>query len=384
MDSLPGFSRRALLATPLLAAVSGCRKKLGTGYQGVCLVADQAGREIVAVDLIGFRVRGRAPLSAAPSAMLAHPTQPRAFALAPSAGTIFEIDAATCKVARKATPGSSAPQMRLSLAGDALWVLVREPSPMLVEFHIDTLTPARRIRLAAQPDGFDLGKDGRAAVWHAAAHSVEVVSLEHSRVERTIPLPAPPSFAIYRADGLVLMVATREDRRLSVFDSATGSLMVRLPLPVEPRSYVLTPDAGQLFISGEGMDAVAIVYPYNTEIDQTILAGHVPGCMAISSSTPSYLMVANPASANLTVFNVDTRKLVSVVQVGQEPASIIFTPDQQYALVLNRRSGDLAVIRLAGLAPAANAIGSMIPSGRIFTMIPVGTEPVDAAVVALT
>ena len=35
--------------------------------------------------------------------------------------------------------------------------------------------------------------------------------------------------------------------------------------------------------------------------------------------------------------------------MGREPRYILITPDKQYALVLNEKSGDLAVIRIFSL-----------------------------------
>jgi DNA-binding beta-propeller fold protein YncE len=75
------------------------------------------------------------------------------------------------------------------------------------------------------------------------------------------------------------------------------------------------------------------------------------------------------------VLEVDTRTVLAAVQVGQQPCYVTFTPDNQYALVVNRRSGDLAVIRLRAIKQ------SRARTAPLFTMIPVGTEPVSAAVV---
>ena len=87
---------------------------------------------------------------------------------------------------------------------------------------------------------------------------------------------------------------------------------------------------------------------------------------------------------SVTVLDYDNtgRKLVAVVSVGQEPGTIVITPDQQYALVLNEKSGDLAVIRIYSLT-------NQNPSNRykstpLFTMIPVGERPVSAAVVGFS
>ena len=53
--------------------------------------------------------------------------------------------------------------------------------------------------------------------------------------------------------------------------------VVRLPLAVRPDNMCLGGGGGQLFITGEGMDAVVAVYPYQTQVAATLLAGHAPG-----------------------------------------------------------------------------------------------------------
>jgi DNA-binding beta-propeller fold protein YncE len=204
-----------------------------------------------------------------------------------------------------------------------------------------------------------------------------MASLTSAAIERTIAAGAEPSIVRFQLDGKQLIAGSRPERSATIFDVSTGKTVVRLPLPLEPRHFCFTPDGGQLFISGDGMDAVVIVYPYQTEVEETILAGHAPGVMAITDTSPSYLLVANPESS-VMVFDVDTRRKVALIQVGRQPGCILVTPDKQYALVLNEKSGDMAVIRIFSLAARYR-----YKPAPLFTMIPVGEKPVSAAVVAL-
>jgi YVTN family beta-propeller protein len=128
------------------------------------------------------------------------------------------------------------------------------------------------------------------------------------------------------------------------------------------------------------MDAVAILFPYDTEIWQTVLAGRAPGAMA-ATARPPYLLVANPDTNSVTVLNVENQTLAAVVQVGQSPCQIVLTPDQKWALVVNEHSGDLAVIRLQSLNAAQSARVLHYKTAPIFTMVRVGERPVSAAVV---
>jgi DNA-binding beta-propeller fold protein YncE len=147
----------------------------------------------------------------------------------------------------------------------------------------------------------------------------------------------------------------------------------------------MSADGGQLFITGDGMDAVVVLFPYQTEIYQTILAGRAPGSMTVTAKDvrPSYLMLTNPETDGITVLDIDTYSLVAVVAVGRGPCRILLTPDEQYALVLNEKSGDMAVVRMLALSTTpSGAYRRYRPApAPIFTLIPVGDRPVSAAFV---
>jgi YVTN family beta-propeller protein len=363
------------------AGVLACSRQKATGFRGHCFVANRESRSIAVVDLNRFRVRKQIPLDAEPAAVLVHSSRGKVFVLAPEAGTVYEIDAYSLSVTRRARAGNQAAGMRFSSANDALWVLYGDPAA-LVEFPLDSLRPSRRIRLAAPGSGFDVSRDNQAAVTSPRDGSVVLASLSRGAVDRTIAAGAEPSLVRYRWDGKHLLVGSGSDRSVTIYDVPSGRVVVRLPLPLEPRNFCFSADDGQLFVSGDGMDAVVIIFPSSTEVDQTILAGHAPGAMAVTKGIlklPPYLLVANPESDKVTVLDIDTRALVAVVQVGRGPRTICMTPDDEYALVLNRESGDLAVIRTRSLT---GPDGFTRPNrlAPLFTLIPVGQKPVSAAV----
>ncbi len=363
------------------AAALACSRPKATGFRGFCFVANEASRSVGVVDLNRFRVRKRIVLDAAPSQVIAHPSQPKALVLSRESGMLFEIDAVKLEVARRGRGGNAAVSMQLSPANDAIWVLYRDPAA-LVEFPLASMRPERRIRLASPPHAFDLsGK--LALVGSTGARTIAVASLETGTVDRTIATADEPTLLAFRKDGRHFFAASRPEHALGIFDVASGRTVVRLPLPIEPRQFSVKPDGGQLFISGAGMDAVVVVYVYQTEIAETLLAGRAPGAMA-SMDAPAYLMVANPETNSVTVLDLDNNgRLVASVQVGQGPGSIVVTParagQDQYALVLNEVSGDLAVIRIKSLPQ--DAVSRRRPT-PLFNLIPVGEKPVSAAVLS--
>ncbi|MBV8732908.1 MAG: beta-propeller fold lactonase family protein [Acidobacteriia bacterium] len=362
------LSRRALLAAP--AAFLGCGRRKATGYPGYCFVAARDARSLAVIDLATFRTERPIRLDAAPSAILPHPRLAKVFALAADSGAVYEVDANSLRVSRRARAGVGAVTMLPT--EESLWVLYREPA-VLVEFPFDSLQPRRRIRLPFPPDDFDL-KGNRAAIVSRSAGAVSIAKLDRAAIERTVAAPRDPAIVRFQQKGAQVLAGSPADRSLLIIDAETGALFVRLPLPIEPRHFCFSEDEGQIFVSGPGMDAVVIVYPYQTEIGETILAGRAPAAMAMAGS---YLLVTNPETNTVTALDIDSRRLAAVVSVGREPRHIVITPDNQYALVLNEKSADLAVIRIASLAT------KRYKTAPLFTMLPVGDKPVSAGVVTI-
>lgn len=71
------------------------------------------------------------------------------------------------------------------------------------------------------------------------------------------------------------------------------------------------------------------------------------------------------------------RKVIAVAPVGSDPGFIAVTPDDQYALVLNRKSGDVSVLRVGTITRNRDRRASLL------TVIPVGSKPVSAVVRAV-
>ncbi len=361
------------------AAFFGCERRKSTGYDGYAFIANEDGQAIAVVDLNTFTLARHVTLDASPSAVLAAPGRPSIYALTPANGLVHEIGMADPKPRRRLHVGRLSLSMRQAVDRTGVWVLNRQPRELVrigaANFHVEA-----RIALPLDPVDFDLSPDGESAVVSFEdGGGFGLVDLK-KRSCRTIQLGRRPSLVRFRFDGRQVLITGADEPVLSIADARSGRLIVHLPLAVTARHLCFKSDGGQLFITGDGMDAVVIVYPYRTEVAQTLLAGRAPGFLAecIFEDTDN-LFVANPASGEVTVVDIDTLRVTAVVGVGRGPAFITMTPDAQYALVLNRDSGDMAVIRLAAIA-AKRDLSARDRSAALFTMVPVGSRPVGASI----
>jgi hypothetical protein len=98
--------------------------------------------------------------------------------------------------------------------------------------------------------------------------------------------------------GSRLMLAGAAARLASFVPVPEGRTVAHVPLAIEPKRVTAKPDGGELYLTGDGLDAVVVLYPYLAEVGETVLAGRHPAAMA-AVSTPDfdYLFVANPGLA---------------------------------------------------------------------------------------
>ncbi len=373
------ISRRVFLALPAAAAACSRHHK-STGFRGYAFIANQESQTLVAVDLEVMAVERHIPLGAGPTQALAAVSRPAVYALTPETGSVHEVQVYRLSAARKVTVASSAVSMRLSPDERSLYILAREPRA-LISVSLDNFRAEWQLPLPDEPVDFAVaaGGDGGSKFSRAAISSTRGVWLADLAAPRVSgPLREGDFGAVqFRSDGKVLLAANRGERMLSLFDAPSGRLFTHLPVSLRPDNLCFKRDGGQLFVTGEGMDAVVIVYPFHSlEIAETVLAGRAPGVMAASNSM---LFVASPQSGDVSILSIAPTsygKVIGVAQVGTDPGFVVVTPDDQYALVLNRKSGDMAVLRLAAITPRYK-------SAPLLTVIPVGSGPVSAAVRAV-
>jgi DNA-binding beta-propeller fold protein YncE len=358
--------------------LAGCGRRPGSGFDGYALIATAGEKSIAVADLSNFRLAREVPVGGSPSAVVT--AAAASYVLTPETGSLHAINRSLeCAASRKLADRLcdvriSADQKRLFAPSAA----ARE----LIEVDAQTLAPAKRWKLAAEPTRIAVSVDGSVAMSSAQGGTLEFLDAKTGRIARR-DFDGPIGEVIFRTDGKLLLVANHHQQSLTALEVPSLQIMVDLPLAMQPQNLCFNADGGQLFITGHGMDGIAIAFPYlPLEIEQTILAGRDPGAMACSED-PAYLLVASASGSSVYVVNIDDRKILGIVEVGQKPCFLAVTPDSQYALVLNEASADMAVIRIPSIQERIGnpAVMRGKSAAALFTMLPVGARPVHAAIV---
>ena len=365
------ISRRTLLALPFAVACTRPQQ----GFEGYAFIANQEGEAVAAVDLGVFAVARHIPLEGAPTEVVAAARRPSIYALTPESGSVHEIQIDTLRLARKLAVASQAITMALAADERSLYVLAREPR-MLVAVGLDSFKVGWKLALPDEPIGLAISPDGKTAAV-TSAQAVYLVDLEARRLSAPLGHGEYGPVQFVNDDGKTLVAGNRGERLISAYSVAAQRLITHLPISVRPDRFCFSRDGGQLFVTGEGMDAVVVVYPFYTpEVGDTVLAGHAPGAMDVSQDL---LFIASPESGYVSILSIATRKVIAVVPVGSDPGFIRVTADDQYALVLNRKSGDMAILSV----PAITQNKNRYKTAGIRAMIPVGSGPVSAVVRAV-
>ncbi len=378
------FTRRSILLGGL-AGLTACTRPKAKGFSGYAFIANQEGGAVAAVDLEVFAVARHIHVDGAPTAVVARPESGRVYALTPANGSVHEIHTSNLTLAARLQVAQSALTMRL--AGASLYVLCNQPK-QLVRLALDPMRIDWTLPLPADPVDLEISADGATmAISYGAARAISFVDLAGRKAFPPVAAPGEIGLVRFQPDSKQLIAANVSERMLSVYHVPTRKLEVNLPLSVRPDHLCFKADGGELFVTGEGMDAVVVVQPYYTpQVEKTVLAGHSPGAMAAtgsaSSNSAGYLFVANPDSGDVSILDLVTKNVVAVTPVGTRPSYIAITPDDQYALVLNQVSGDMAVIRIPNVTRAVSEQRRW-KKGPLFMLIPVGSKPVSAAIVAI-
>jgi DNA-binding beta-propeller fold protein YncE len=374
------MTRRDCLSLAAGLASVSCERRKVRGYSGYALIATSGEPSLAVVDLQDFRPLDAIRLGAPPSAVVPAHNASGSYVLTPSTDSVHRIDG-NLRVAVSRRLGRQLSEIRMTPDGRVLLVIAGGTRELILADPA-SLRAIRRFRLSARPANFDISSTGYAAVSSGAGWIEDLFNLasgQRRRIERAGAIGA----VRFRGDGRLLLAADLATRSILALAVPTLEIVAELPIAMRPDNLCFKPDQGQLFVSGPGMDGIAIVAPYDVlKVDQTVLAGRDPGVMACSD-TPAYLFVASASGTDVCIMSVDIRKIIGLVEIGGRPTYITITPGDQFALVLSENSNDMAVIHIpAVLASQSDPFKFRYKSGAaLFTVMPVGSKPVHAAVI---
>ena len=101
------------------------------------------------------------------------------------------------------------------------------------------------------------------------------------------------------------------------------------------------------------------------EISETPFAGSVASSAVAVAPDGSIVAAVNPDSDSVTLVDAVSLSVLREVPVGDDPRTLAFTPDSRHLLVANRASAELSIIDVAGARQRASIALGPMPYGVV-------------------
>ncbi|MGH7042631.1 MAG: PQQ-dependent catabolism-associated beta-propeller protein [Acetobacteraceae bacterium] len=135
-------------------------------------------------------------------------------------------------------------------------------------------------------------------------------------------------------------VSNEKDNTVSVIDLTTMKAVRTVPVGQRPRGLALTRDGRRLLVSEGDSNRIEI---FDTKDFKTIgvIDTPDPEFAALREQTDNPLYVSNENNALVTVWNIDTLKMIAQIPTGVEPEGMAVSPDGQ-TIVNTSETTDMA------------------------------------------
>ena len=340
-------------------------------------------------------------------------------------GTVTVLDVVNVRVDRELPVGQNPVAVAASPTRNEVYVInsgLPGGQGSLSVINAENNTVVATIPLHRQPVSIDLDKDGKLAyVANSGANSISVIDLTTRRELAQVGAGEEPVAARLSPDGKTLAVANRKGNSLSLIDptrltvrsvfagcpgasdivmlpdsskafvacstghqvmsvalakasqpaslksgstTPTPALADRLEAFMDigrgPVQLALKPDGGEVFVVNSLSNSISEVITGTNDVQGAYMMGDDPASGLVSRDN-ALLYVGSLHSQYLIVYSINDGKRAGYVHVGDGPSAQAFSTAGNLLLVVDTRSGDVAVVRTASFS--------------LFTLLPTGQNP---------
>ena len=155
-----------------------------------------------------------------------------------------------------------------------------------------------------------------------------------------------------------------------VFDTASGKLVTRIPVEVNPYALMLSDNGQTLYVSNWGSDSISVIDTDTLRVTGRIAVGDNPNDLALSKDGRLFVSCANDNA--VVVIDTKTRQTIERISTaltpnapeGSTPNALALDRDNQMLFVANADNNAVAVVRVAERAKS-----------EVLGFLPVGWYP---------
>jgi YVTN family beta-propeller protein len=381
MNSLNVTIARLSAFTLLALTLTACRThdfpQYPPNYREYAYVTNGGSGTVTVVDVVNVRLDRELAVGQNPVAVAASPTRNEVYVV--NSGTATGQGSVSVINAENNTVAATIPLHRLPVsievdpAGELAYVADSGSNAVSV---VD-LKARREIALIGageEPVFTRLSPDGKTlAIANRGGNSLSLADPASRKVRAVFEGCPGAQDVVILPDSTKAFAACAAGHQVMSVDLAHGGQPDRLEALMDvgrgPVQLALKPDGGELFACNSLSDNISEVVTNTNDVGGAYMMGDDP-VRGLVSSDNSMLYVGNLHSQEVTVYAIDEGKRIGSIHVGDGPAALAFSNSGFLLLVVDARSGDIAVVR------------THTPKPSLFTMIPAGRAPNAIAVKA--
>jgi len=294
-------------------------RKQGIEIKNILLYVTSSGSDCVTViDRQKDRVVATIAVDQSPMGIVASPDGDKIYVANSGSNNISVIDTGLNRVINKIANFGYSPA-ELALSEDGLILYATNPNSDNISV-IDTLSNIVTgwIYVGNNPADIVVDQDRRKVyVTNKASNSVSIVNVNTSAVEDTVTVGFNPTGVAIHQDKLY--VTNTGSNSISVIDIPSYSVTKTISLSQKPM-WLVSGLSDRIYVSGVDNE-VSFIYPSMDMTTRNISVGDLPSQMTVDSLRRK-LYVVNTMSEDISVIDLATKRLKTVIQVGRRPHGI--------------------------------------------------------------
>jgi len=325
---------------------------------------------VVRADETVFTVERTISVPADPHGVAFSPDGALAYVACAGDDVVAVIDLDEGRLLRTIPAGSTPLDVFLTPQGDSL-IATQFRSDALTRVPLDGSGPRTRIDVALSPSLFTREVKGRRYVVCEFGDRVFELDAQGAptRSWETARQPYPADLT---SDGVLLFVPAKADNALTVVDTLNDRVVTTVEVGKAPEGAAVTADDVHCVVACSGSNELCYVNTASFEVVHRVREGVGPRPFGVTMTTDGrYALVNNADGDSVSILDVEAKKIVGALQVGDKPIVVRAHPDGLRLLVSCEGDDTVAVVRMRrsrrdspDKGPTEVAVLGMIHSGH--------------------
>ncbi len=261
---------------------------------------------------------------------------------------------------------------------DHLYVLNKSEASVSI-LDVDSGDELARVDVGVGPHEAAASPDGSVVVVcnygiQTPGGTLSVIDTKTHKVIRTIDLDGHhrPHGILFLPNGDDVVVTAEHERRLIVVDVRKGKVKASIDTGQEISHMVaLTPDAKRAFVANIRSGSVSVIDLESEKLVKILETGDVAEGV-VAHPTRSEIWVTNRSDDTVSIVDSESLEIVDTLECASFPIRAQITPDGRHALISCAKSGDVAVFEtrsrraIARISMTVDAVDEDEKSRRLF------------------